>query len=114
MEALRHIKNKGSAVTIPVYTDCLSLLQALSWFRTTDPRIRELKVNRRDISTAASIALFHVSGHAGLFRNELADFLAEHVAQSGDMRQAPPHFEGGPQCLEKAETLALRDLMDGE
>ncbi|KAL3210015.1 hypothetical protein MRX96_037494 [Rhipicephalus microplus] len=78
MEALRHIKNKGSAVTIPVYTDCLSLLQALSWFRTTDPRIRELKDTVGSASIFTGLTCFRKwSVRAAQFAKELDHYLID-------------------------------------
>ncbi|KAL3220663.1 hypothetical protein MRX96_029743 [Rhipicephalus microplus] len=89
IEALRYIKNKCSAATVRLYTDCLSLLQATSEYKTTDPRVRDVKALLNDISATTKIKLYHVPGHSGLFGNELADFLAARAARLGDVRQAP-------------------------
>ncbi|KAH6941173.1 hypothetical protein HPB50_014592 [Hyalomma asiaticum] len=88
IEALRYVKNRCSAATVRFYTDCLSLLQAISEYRTPDPRVRDVKALLKDISVTMQITLYHVPGHSGLFGNELADFLAAHAARLGDARQA--------------------------
>ncbi|KAL1454690.1 hypothetical protein MTO96_043715 [Rhipicephalus appendiculatus] len=62
---------------------------AISEFRTTDSRVRDVKILLRDISAVTDIKLYHVPGHSGLFGNELADFLASRAARMGDARQAP-------------------------
>ncbi|KAL3212307.1 hypothetical protein MRX96_051863, partial [Rhipicephalus microplus] len=89
IEALRYIKNKCSAATVRLYTDCLSLLQATSEYKTTDRRVRDVKALLNDVSATTKIKLYHVPGHSGLFGNELADFLAARAARLGDVRQAP-------------------------
>ncbi|KAL3221563.1 hypothetical protein MRX96_005055 [Rhipicephalus microplus] len=88
IEALRYVKNKCSATTVTIYTDSLSLLQAISEYKTTDPRVRDVKALLNDISATTEITLYHVPGHSGLFGNELADFLAARAARLGDARQA--------------------------
>ncbi|KAL3221559.1 hypothetical protein MRX96_005051 [Rhipicephalus microplus] len=80
IEALIYIKNKCSAATVRLYTDCLSLLQATSEYKTTDPRVRDVKALLKEISARTKITLYHVPGHSGLFGNELADFLAARAA----------------------------------
>ncbi|KAL3243066.1 hypothetical protein MRX96_020741 [Rhipicephalus microplus] len=70
-------------------TDCLSLVQTISEYKTTDPRVRDVKALLNDISATTEITLHHVPGHSGLFGNELADFLAARAARLGDARQAP-------------------------
>ncbi|KAH8036380.1 hypothetical protein HPB51_000162 [Rhipicephalus microplus] len=89
IEALRYVKNKCSVATVRLYTDCLSLLQAISEYKTTDPRVRDVKALLNDISATTEITLYHVPGHSGLLGNELADFLAARAARLGDARQAP-------------------------
>ncbi|KAL3242998.1 hypothetical protein MRX96_020677 [Rhipicephalus microplus] len=89
IEALIYIKNKCSAATVRLYTDCLSLLQATSEYKTTDPRVRDVKALLKEVSARTKITLYHVPGHSGLFGNELADFLAARAARLGDARQAP-------------------------
>ncbi|KAH7963890.1 hypothetical protein HPB52_023763 [Rhipicephalus sanguineus] len=89
LEALRHVHSRGSVSVVRLYTDCLSLLQAISQHRTTDPRIRDIKTLLGKVSAVCSVALYHVPGHSGLFGNELADFLAARVAQYGEVRHAP-------------------------
>ncbi|KAL3192703.1 hypothetical protein MRX96_058758 [Rhipicephalus microplus] len=89
IEALKYINNKCSAATVRLYTDCLSLLQATSEYKTTDPRVRDMKALLKEISARTKISLYHVPGHSGLFGNELADFLAARAARLGDARQAP-------------------------
>ncbi|KAL3249903.1 hypothetical protein MRX96_055771 [Rhipicephalus microplus] len=74
---------------VRLYTDCLSLLQATSEYKTTDPRVRDVKALLKEISATTKITLYHVPGHSGLFGNELADFLAARAARLGDARQAP-------------------------
>lgn len=88
-EALKHLKNKCSAAGARLYTDCLSLLQALAQYKTTDPRVRDVKALLKEISLNTELTLYHVPGHSGLFGNELADFLAARAARLGDVRQAP-------------------------
>ncbi|KAL1476360.1 hypothetical protein MTO96_036557 [Rhipicephalus appendiculatus] len=74
IEALRHVKNKGSATTVRLYTDCLSLLQAISEYRTTDSRVRDVKTLLRDISVP------HVLDAPTWFppNKALVSFLTEH------------------------------------
>ncbi|KAH6940801.1 hypothetical protein HPB50_006876 [Hyalomma asiaticum] len=43
IEAFRHLKTTCSAANARIYTDCLSLLQAIAQYSTTDPRVRDVK-----------------------------------------------------------------------
>ncbi|KAL3235892.1 hypothetical protein MRX96_022322 [Rhipicephalus microplus] len=62
--------------------------EAISEYRTTDPRVQYVKALFRDISTLTQNTLCHKLGHSGSFRNEPADFLAAHATRLGDARQA--------------------------
>ncbi|KAH7963868.1 hypothetical protein HPB52_023741 [Rhipicephalus sanguineus] len=106
LEALRHIHSRGSASVIRIYTDCLSLLQAISQHNTTDPRIRDIKILLGKISGVSQVTLYHVPGHSGLFGNELADFLAARAAQCGEVRHAPLTPRAVRKAL-RAQTLHL-------
>ncbi|KAL1479623.1 hypothetical protein MTO96_051704 [Rhipicephalus appendiculatus] len=65
IEALRHVKNKGSAATVRLYTDCLS---------RRFPSTGLESPGRKD----------SLAGHSGLFGNELADFLAARAGDSSE------------------------------
>ncbi|XP_037580223.1 uncharacterized protein LOC119463449 [Dermacentor silvarum] len=89
MEALAHIRGRGVRVPVHMYTDCLSLLCALSVPSTADPRINNIKALLHEISRSTTVCLYLVPGHSGVFGNELADFLASRAAVVGAQRVAP-------------------------
>ncbi|KAH6924248.1 hypothetical protein HPB50_014188 [Hyalomma asiaticum] len=86
IEALHYIRDRYVTADVRVYTDCLSLLHALSRDQTADGRVYEIKTALRDIAARAKIWLYHVPGHSGVFGNELADFLASRAAVRGQTR----------------------------
>ncbi|KAH7963912.1 hypothetical protein HPB52_023785 [Rhipicephalus sanguineus] len=75
-EALQYLVTDISLESIYVYTDCLSVLQALANPYCLDPRVHLLRDLISRISSVRSFAIFHIPGHRGIFGNELADFLA--------------------------------------
>ncbi|KAL1479025.1 hypothetical protein MTO96_052204 [Rhipicephalus appendiculatus] len=85
-QAISWLRNHPTIQDVRVYTDCLSLLQALSSRKNTDPRIADMKRALCHIGSASPIRLYHVPGHAGVFGNEIADYVASRAARQGDPR----------------------------
>ncbi|KAH7985231.1 hypothetical protein HPB52_024247 [Rhipicephalus sanguineus] len=61
---------------------------ALSTPRTTDARVYTTKRIPRDLSLHTAVRLYHVPGHSGVLRNEIAGFLAARAAQRGVPKRA--------------------------
>lgn len=87
-----------------VYTDCLSLLQALSTPKTLDAHVQTLKLLLRDISLRTTVLLFHIPGHSGVLGNELADFHAARAAQGGLLKRALLTSRGFRSMLRESES----------
>ncbi|KAH8039496.1 hypothetical protein HPB51_007398 [Rhipicephalus microplus] len=87
-KALQYLRSSLSCQTGHIYTDCLSVLQALVSPQCLDPRIVRIRELIRQISSARSHQVFHVPGHGGVFGNELTDFAALRACQIGLRRQA--------------------------
>ncbi|KAL1474087.1 hypothetical protein MTO96_038254 [Rhipicephalus appendiculatus] len=85
-EAISWLHNHPTIQDVRAYTDCLSLLQALSSRKNTDPRIANTKRALCHIGSSSPIRLYHVPGHAGVFGNEIADYIASRAARQGDPR----------------------------
>lgn len=73
--------------TIFFYTDCLSLLMALSSLRVRSRDAAELTILYAQLSQRAKVNLFHVRGHRGLPGNEIADHLAVRACTVGEPRE---------------------------
>ncbi|GBN70713.1 Putative protein in type-1 retrotransposable element R1DM [Araneus ventricosus] len=65
--------------TVRIYTDSLSLLQALASAQTNDPAIWQLKATLREIKQNRAISLHWVKAHVGTAGNEMADLEAKHA-----------------------------------
>ncbi|KAL1474085.1 hypothetical protein MTO96_038252 [Rhipicephalus appendiculatus] len=76
-----HIYTDGS------YSEALAGA-ALSSRKNTDPRIAAIKRTLRHIDPASPVRFFHVPGHAGVFGNEVADYIASRATRHG---QPTPH-----------------------
>ncbi|KAL1443135.1 hypothetical protein MTO96_046101 [Rhipicephalus appendiculatus] len=106
VEALKHVLAARYTLPVAIYTDCLSLLQAITSPRNTEPHILEI---RRLITAArqvTTLSLYHVPGHAGIFGNEVADFLAQRASRLGRLRRLPLPFRVVRQQLRR-ELLEL-------
>ncbi|KAH7951367.1 hypothetical protein HPB52_008247 [Rhipicephalus sanguineus] len=81
--ALRHLIAARYLEPVALYTDCLSLLQALASPRNVEPHVLEIRALVRKLSREVHVYLYHVPVHAGAFGNEVADFIAEWAAHRG-------------------------------
>ncbi|XP_037508780.1 uncharacterized protein LOC119385408 [Rhipicephalus sanguineus] len=88
-EALVYLRSSASRTPAFVYTDCLSVLQAIASPHCLDPRVERLRELMAQISALRALQAFHVPGHRGLFGNELADYLAERACRVGLVRTVP-------------------------
>ncbi|KAH7963919.1 hypothetical protein HPB52_023792 [Rhipicephalus sanguineus] len=88
-EALLHGLTAQYALPVPLYTDCLSLLQALASPRNAEPHVLGLRALLRRLSRSLPLHMFHVPGHTGVFGNEVADSLALRAAIHGHDRSLP-------------------------
>ncbi|KAH7963866.1 hypothetical protein HPB52_023739 [Rhipicephalus sanguineus] len=79
-EALKHLIAARYFEPVAIYTDCLSLLQALASPRNVEPHVLEIRALVRKLSRMVHVYLYHVPGHAGVFGNEVADFIAERAS----------------------------------
>ncbi|KAH7963800.1 hypothetical protein HPB52_022910 [Rhipicephalus sanguineus] len=75
-EALIYLRSSASRQPTFLYTDCLSVLQALASPHCLDPRVDRIRALMAQISASRHPQAFHVPGHRGLFGNEIADYLA--------------------------------------
>ncbi|XP_037508785.1 uncharacterized protein LOC119385414 [Rhipicephalus sanguineus] len=91
-EALRHLIAARYFESVALYTDCLSLLQALASPRNVEPHVLEIRALVRKLSRTVHVYLYHVPGHAGVFGNEVADFIAERAAHRGIEASLPLPF----------------------
>ncbi|KAH7963888.1 hypothetical protein HPB52_023761 [Rhipicephalus sanguineus] len=82
-EALRHLIAARYFEPVALYTDCLTLLQALASPRNVEPHVLEIRAVVRKLSRAVHVYLHHAPDHAGVFGNEVADFIAERAAHRG-------------------------------
>ncbi|KAH7964294.1 hypothetical protein HPB51_027468 [Rhipicephalus microplus] len=87
-EALQFLRTYNPDRPGYIYTDCLSVLQALANPQCLDPRIVHMRELIAEISLTRSFRISHVPGHKGIFGNELADFLAWRACRIGAVRQA--------------------------
>lgn len=85
-EALIYLRSSASRQPAFLYTDCLSVLQALVSPHCLDPRIERVRALMAQISASRHIQAFHVPGHRGLFGNEIADHLANRACRLGIVR----------------------------
>ncbi|XP_037508784.1 uncharacterized protein LOC119385413 [Rhipicephalus sanguineus] len=72
-EALIYLRSSASRQPAFLYTDCLSVLQALASPHCLDPRVERIRALMARISASRHLQAFHVPGHRGLFGNEIAD-----------------------------------------
>nr|XP_050024829.1 uncharacterized protein LOC126519255 [Dermacentor andersoni] len=90
----RHrLRGRKGTGEVSIYTDCLSLLQAVATPGSTDRRIVRIKTALGEVARSSEVRLYHVPGHCGVFGNELADFLASRAARYGFDRKAPLPFK---------------------
>ncbi|KAH7962429.1 hypothetical protein HPB52_016030 [Rhipicephalus sanguineus] len=82
-EALKHVIAARYLEPVALYTDCLSLLQALASPRKAEPHVLEIRVLIRKLSRYVQVYVYHVTGHAAVFGNQVADFIAERAARRG-------------------------------
>ncbi|KAL1467489.1 hypothetical protein MTO96_042141 [Rhipicephalus appendiculatus] len=61
-------------------------VEALSSRKNTDPHIADMKRALCHIGSASPIRLYHVPWRAGVFGNEIADYVASRAARQGDPR----------------------------
>ncbi|XP_054921174.2 uncharacterized protein [Dermacentor andersoni] len=92
-EALAYVRGREGTGEVSIYTDCVSLLQAVATPGSTDLRIVQIKTAFGEIARLSEVRLHHVPGHCGVFGNELADFLASRGARNGFDRKAPLPFK---------------------
>ncbi|KAH7963898.1 hypothetical protein HPB52_023771 [Rhipicephalus sanguineus] len=91
-EALKYFIAARYFEPVALYTDCLSLLQALASPRNVEPHVLEIRALVRKLSRMVHVYLYHVPGHAGVFGNEVADFIAERAAHRGIATSLPLPF----------------------
>jgi len=63
-----------------ICSDSQAALKALQAVRTTTPLVQQCQEALNDISTQHAVGLYWVSGHAGVWGNEIADELARHTS----------------------------------
>ncbi|KAL3183340.1 hypothetical protein MRX96_000314 [Rhipicephalus microplus] len=85
-EALTWLKAHPPTQDVFVYTDCLSLPQAISSRTNTDHPIVEMQHTIVNIALKANVHLYHVPGHSGVLGNEVAHFIASRAARRGLLR----------------------------
>ncbi|KAH7973233.1 hypothetical protein HPB52_023191 [Rhipicephalus sanguineus] len=91
-EALRHLIAARYLEPVTLYTDCLSLLQALASLRNVEPHVLDIRALIRKLSRDVHVYIYHVPGYAGVFGNEVADFIAERAAHRGTDISLPLPF----------------------
>ncbi|KAH6936115.1 hypothetical protein HPB50_013430 [Hyalomma asiaticum] len=87
--ALDYVYRNRSSSPTNIYTDCLSLLQALKNPDTLEPRIDTIRRKISRVNRTQDVRIYHVPGHSGIYGNELADFLAARAGRLGRPRTAP-------------------------
>ncbi|KAH7963913.1 hypothetical protein HPB52_023786 [Rhipicephalus sanguineus] len=65
---------------------------ALASPRNVEPHVLEIRALVRKLSRTVHVYLYHVPGHAGVFGNEVADFIAERAAHRGIEASLPLPF----------------------
>ncbi|KAH7963873.1 hypothetical protein HPB52_023746 [Rhipicephalus sanguineus] len=100
-EALQHLLAAHYTEPVAIYTDCLSLLQALASPRNVEPHIMAIRSLIRHVSSHVRVYVYHVPGHSGVFGNEVADYMAERAARAGLQRSLPLPFRAVPSQLRR-------------
>ncbi|KAH7942836.1 hypothetical protein HPB52_001690 [Rhipicephalus sanguineus] len=92
IEALRHVLEARYTTRVAMYTDCLSLLQALASPHNVEPHVVEIRQLLNTIRRRSPVHLYHVPGHSGVFGNEVADHLSQRATRVGLLRRLPSPF----------------------
>lgn len=83
MKGLEYLKTVNGGRDCSVYTDSLSVLQALANPINNNPIICKLKNNIVALEQVCKIFFYFVRGHSGNFGNELADQFADSARRYG-------------------------------
>ncbi|KAH7963853.1 hypothetical protein HPB52_023726 [Rhipicephalus sanguineus] len=92
IEALRHVLEARYTIRVAIYTDCLSVLQALASPRNVETHVMEIRQLLSAICRRSPVHLYHVPGHSGVFGNEIADHLSQRATRVGLQRRLPSPF----------------------
>ncbi|KAH7963803.1 hypothetical protein HPB52_022913 [Rhipicephalus sanguineus] len=87
--ALLHALTATYTLPLALYTDCLSLLQAFTSPCNAEQHVLTIRALLRRLSISVPLRVFHVPGHAGVFGNDVADFLAQRAASPHTARIEP-------------------------
>ncbi|XP_037509457.1 uncharacterized protein LOC119386192 [Rhipicephalus sanguineus] len=92
IEALRHVLEARYTIRVAIYTDCLSVLQALASPQNVEPHVMEIRQLLTTIRRRSPVHLYHVPAHSGVFGNEIADYLSQRATRVGLLRRLPSPF----------------------
>ncbi|KAH7944439.1 hypothetical protein HPB52_019659 [Rhipicephalus sanguineus] len=106
MEALRHVLEVRYTSRVAIYTDCLSVLQAITSPQNVEPHVMEIRQLLNNIRRRPPIHLCHVPGHSGVFGNEVADHLSQRATRVGLLGRLPSPFRAVRRQF-RQELLAL-------
>ncbi|KAH7973230.1 hypothetical protein HPB52_023188 [Rhipicephalus sanguineus] len=101
LEALQHVIAEIYSQPVALYTDCLSLLQALASARNSEPYVITIRNLLRRILRSVPVHIYQVPKHAGVFGNEAADFVAQRAARAGLDRSLPLSFRVARRQLQR-------------
>ncbi|KAH7985230.1 hypothetical protein HPB52_024246 [Rhipicephalus sanguineus] len=99
-KALQWLQRHPTSHNVYVYTDCLSLLQAVSTRTHWESPIMTIKRTLQTVRSTSSISLYHVPAHSGIFGNEVAGYIASRAARHGEPKTVP--------CSERTATRRLQ------
>ncbi|GBO33280.1 hypothetical protein AVEN_220879-1 [Araneus ventricosus] len=90
--ALEFISTIGPWNKINLYTDSLSVLEALNTFKTSQQDILAIKNDILEMSKEKSITLHWIPAHIGIQGNETADSFAKKATTRPNIEKIPKKF----------------------